>query len=117
MRIATKSGEYEIQPDIIRALQIRFPAANVERELLLCALWLEKNPARRPRKALRFVENWMKKVSPKAPMIDIKRAQWWASESATTQMAESLGMKARGNETWAEFRARIADRLAERKTA
>jgi hypothetical protein len=117
MQIPSKHGHYTITPDLVKALQIRFPLANVERELLLANLWLEKNPASVPKRPLRFIENWLKKTSPKAPMIDIKRAQWWTSEKATNEMASSVGLVARGNETWSEFRARISDALAQRKIA
>jgi hypothetical protein len=102
---------YVIGADTIRALQIRFPLADVERELLLAGLWLEKNPASLPKKPLRFVENWLKKSSPRAPMIDIKRARWWTTEKATLEMGAKVGITPRGNESWAELRARIADRL------
>ena len=108
---------YELSTDIIRALQIRFPQANVEQELLLANLWLAKNPASRPKRPLRFVENWLKKCSPKAPLIDLKRAQWWATEKATLEMGKSVGLAPRGNETWAEFRQRISDRRSQRRSA
>ena len=113
MFIAAKHGMYEVKADIVRALAIRFPLANVERELLLAALWLEKNPASRPAKPLRFIENWLRKVSPKAAMVDIKAVQWWSTESATNAMAAKLGMSARRDETWSEFRSRIAAKLRE----
>jgi len=102
---------YELSDETARALQIRFPLANVERELLLAALWLEKNPSRRPAKPLRFIENWLKKCSPKAAIVDLKTTQWWATEAGTVAMAGKLGMMARGTESWPEFRARIADKL------
>lgn len=110
-------ADYELTPDLIRALQIRFPLADVEREILLANLWLAKNPSRRPARPLRFVENWLKKASPKAPMIDMKRARWWATEQATLEMGKSVGVNPRGNETWAELRSRIADKLSERRSA
>src|SRR6266571_382731 len=108
--------QYVIGADTIRALQLRYPLADVERELLLAGLWLEKNPASRPKKPLRFVENWLKKASPRAPMIDIKRARWWSSEKSTLEMANKVGLAPQGNETWEAFRSRISDRLNERKT-
>jgi hypothetical protein len=106
---------HELSTDIIRALQIRYPLANVERELLLAKLWLEKNPASRPKRPLRFVENWLKKCSPKTPLLDLKRVKWWETEAQTLEMGKSVGLAPRGHETWAEFRARISDKLSERK--
>ena len=117
MKIPTKSGDYEFAPDIVKALQNRFPLANVERELLAAGLWLAKNPASIPKRPLRFLENWLKKSSPKAPMIDIKRANWWSTEQGTLEMGKSVGINPRGNETWAELRQRISDRLSDRKSA
>jgi hypothetical protein len=112
MQIKKNDGSYYIiGADTIRALQIRFPLADVERELLLAGLWLEKNPASLPKKPLRFVENWLKKSSPRAPMIDIRKARWWQTEKSTLEMGAKVGITPRGNESWAELRSRIADRL------
>jgi len=117
MNIRKHDGSlYVIGADTMRALQIRFPLADVERELLLAGLWLEKNPASLPKKPLRFVENWLKKSSPRAPMIDIRKARWWSSEKSTLEMANKIGLSPKGNETWEAFRARISDRLNESKT-
>jgi len=120
MQIKKNDGSYYIiGADTIRALQIRFPLADVERELLLAGLWLEKNPASLPKKPLRFVENWLKKSSPRAPMIDIRKARWFASEKGTLEMAAKVGITIKAGESWAELRAKIADRLNNdgRKTA
>jgi hypothetical protein len=112
MQIQKSDGtSYVLGTETIRALQLRYPLADVERELLLAGLWLEKNPASRPKKPLRFVENWLKKASPRAPMIDIKRARWWSTERSTLEMGSKVGINPRGNETWSELRQRISDRL------
>ena len=42
---------------------------------------------------------------------------WWSTEQATLEMGRTVGINPRGNETWSELRARIADRLSQRKSA
>jgi hypothetical protein len=117
MKIPTYHGSYDLASDSIRALQIRFPLANVERELTLACYWLEKNPASRPKKPLRFLENWMKKCSPRAPIVDMKRVKWWESESGTLEMQKQLDLPGKKGESWAELRNRIAMALDQRRSA
>jgi hypothetical protein len=81
--------------------------------LILASYWLEKNPSRRPRKPLRFIENWLSKASPRAAMVQVNK--WWETEAATNEMAAKMGMKAKGNEGWPEFRARIAAKIRSQK--
>ena len=99
----------EISPETIRALQIRFPIANVERELLLYNLWLQKNPARRPVLLLRGVENWLKKSSPKAALVSV--GKWWETEQGTLDMAGKVGVKPSPRDSWPELRAKIREKL------
>ena len=110
MQIPTKTGTYELSASTLKALAIRFPHAQVEREVTLAAYWLEKNPARRPAKPLRFLENWLGKASPKAAMVQVNK--WWESDSGTTEKAAALGMKLKMGESWAELRARIRQKEA-----
>jgi uncharacterized protein YdaU (DUF1376 family) len=42
-----------------------------------------------------------------------KEPQWWASEQATEARARELGMRAKGGESWHDFRERIRARLGE----
>ena len=111
VQIPLKDGsDYELSTDTVRALQIRFPHAQVEREVLLAGYWLEKHPRRRPTRPLQFLENWLSKASPKAAMIQVDK--WWETEQGTLDKAFVLDIKARPNETWAELRARIRPKEA-----
>ena len=110
MQIPTKSGSYELSTNTIAALKIRFPMAQVERELVLAVYWLERHPTRCPAKPLRFIENWLGKASPKAAMVRVNK--WWESESGTTEQASALGLKLKAGESWAELRARIRQKEA-----
>jgi hypothetical protein len=110
MHIPTKTGRYEFTPDILATLQYRYPLANVEREVLLAGLYLAKWRSKRPTNALRFMENWLKRASPKAPAAV---AGWWTNEVSTVAMGAKLGLTARPRESWGEFRGRIRKSLQE----
>ena len=113
MFLPAKHGMSELSPDVIRGLQLRYPLCNVPDQLLLYNLWLQKNPARRPKRLLRGVENWLKKASPKAPMVDLTAARWWSSEQNTLVMAHRLGLTPKPGEEWPKLRERIRERLSE----
>lgn len=112
MHLAGKHGMVELSPDTLRALQLRYPLCNVTDQLTLYAYWLEKNPSRRPVRALRGVENWLKKCSPKAPLVDVNAAKWWTNETATLEMARRVGIAPKPGEEWSRLRARIREKLA-----
>jgi hypothetical protein len=59
--LPTAAGPYEIPPHVRVGLYAKYRGIDVDRELQLMALWLEKNPARRPVKPIRFAEKWLDK--------------------------------------------------------
>ena len=62
MQIATEGGEFEITDVLLQAWMTRYPTADLRREHPLMVLWLMKNPAKKPKNPIRFIENWLKRV-------------------------------------------------------
>ena len=62
MKIDTHSGEFEITDVFLQAWLIRFPTVDLRREFPLMVLWLAKNPAKKPKNAIRFIENWLRRT-------------------------------------------------------
>ena len=62
MKIDTATGEFEITDVFLQAWMTRFPTVDLRREWPLMVLWLAKNPAKRPKNAIRFIENWLRRT-------------------------------------------------------
>lgn len=62
MVLSTVDGEFLITDVLLQAWSIRFPMADVRREHPLMVLWLMKNPSKTPKNAIRFIENWLRRV-------------------------------------------------------
>ena len=62
MKLDTVDGEFEITDVFLQAWLIRFPTVDLRREWPLMVLWLAKNPAKRPKNAIRFIENWLRRT-------------------------------------------------------
>ena len=105
--------EVEITDEVIDGLKLRYPNTNVRDELSLMALWLAKNPSRRPKRVMRFVETWLKKATPKIKAVPAKVPGWWTSDDGTMKQAAILGLRARPGEEMREFRERIMARMKE----
>ena len=103
----------EIPDEVVRGLELRYPQVNVRDQISLMALWLSKNPSRRPKLVIRFVETWLRKSTPRLKAVPKQVAAWWTSEAGTMEQARLLGMSARPGEDMAQFRKRIADRMRE----
>lgn len=103
----------ELEPEVLRGLELRYPQVAVKDQIALMALWLAKNPARRPKRVLRFVETWLRKSTPKLRAVPKQVAAWWTSEAGTMEQARLLGLSARPGEDMAQFRKRIADKMRE----
>ncbi len=58
-------SEWEPTPEQLADLRRAYPL--LEPEFAKMRLWLEANPARRKLKPLRFVKNWLDRVSKKQP--------------------------------------------------
>ena len=113
MRIPSADGEYELSDELIQGLSLRYPNANVRDQLSLMALWLAKNPARRPKRVIRFVETWLKRASPKLRAVPKVIPAWWQSDEGTMRQAELLGMRAKPGEEMRQFRERIMAKMKE----
>ena len=62
MILDTVDGTFEITDVLLQAWMIRFPTVDLRREWPLMVLWLAKNPAKKPKNAIRFIENWLKRT-------------------------------------------------------
>jgi len=64
-------GPYEVPAHVRLGLFAKYSTygrgIDVDRELALAALWLEKNPSRRPKNVLRFLEAWLQKCNGVGP--------------------------------------------------
>lgn len=105
-------GTYELSEEIITGLCLRYPNVNVREQLALMALWLAKNPSRAPKRPIRFVENWLKKSTPKLRAVPKIVPAWWQSDSDTLKQGELVGVKPRPGEEMHEYRKRIRERMA-----
>src|SRR5262245_50868238 len=61
MKLPWAEGEFEVTPEIRAGLYVKFRGVDVQNELALMCLWLAKNPSVRPKRPIRFIENWLKK--------------------------------------------------------
>lgn len=64
MNLSLRDSEYELSPDDIAGLRAKYPRADIERELALAHLWLQRNKSRRPANVWRFLDAWLRKASP-----------------------------------------------------
>lgn len=104
------SGE-EISEEVISGLQLRYPQTNVREQISLMALWLAKNPSRRPKRVIRFVETWLKRSQPKLRAVPKIIPAWWQSDEGTLAQAKLLGMEAKRGEEMRAFRERVMARM------
>jgi hypothetical protein len=104
-------GNTEIDIAVIKGLSLRYPNTNVEEQMALMALWLAKNPSREPKRPIRFIENWLKKASPKLRAVPKIVPCWWQSDGGTLEQARMVGLSARPGEEMGQFRERIRERM------
>lgn len=102
-----------ISDEVISGLSLRYPQTNVREQLSLMALWLAKNPSRRPKRVMRFVETWLKKSSPKLRAVPKIIPAWWQSDSGTMAQAALLGVKPKPGEEMRQFRERLMAKVKE----
>lgn len=69
MRLEAKGGAVDVGEDTSRALAAKYPAVDVDGELLKMHLWLLTNPGGRPVKIWRFVDNWLRRAKPKSVAV------------------------------------------------
>lgn len=100
-------GDCELSEEVIAGLGLRYPNTNVRNELALMALWLAKNPASRPKRPMRFVENWLRKASPKLKAVPKIVPMWWQSDEGTMAQARLLGIEPKRGEEMRAFKERL----------
>ena len=105
MDIDTATGTFSISDVLVKAWATRFPAADLQREHPLMVLWLLKNPSRRPRNAIRFIENWLRKVNER----ELKNMETVAQRgrASAERVGERYGVKARPGESQEDFNRRV----------
>jgi hypothetical protein len=105
---------YELSEEVIRGLELRYPnVKNVRDQIALAALWLARNPARKTKRPLRFVENWLKKSQPKLRAVPQKIPGWWTTDEGTLRQAAILGLSAKRGEEMRAFRERVMAAMKE----
>lgn len=109
MRLATKTGVVDISPEALRGLAVKWRGVNVEDQLALMALWLERHERQRPANIWRFIDNWMRKVKPVKPLLAEVEKAWWTSDQKTTAYGTHVGINARPGESMSEYRERLFD--------
>ena len=103
MKIPTSTGFFEFSPEVLKGLELRYPHARIPDEICKAALWLEKRKAKRPVSAIRFMENWLKKVRPaKLHIVDGRMTEY-----EMLALGQKLGIQPRAGESWPEFGRRL----------
>lgn len=131
MKVFAKDGEFELDPDLVRALIATYPAVNVKRELEKMWLWTFKHPTRRWELPLRGIESWLRREQKKAlerkatprqqakqneadykagvrPRIAVTEA-WWTSDEGVMKRGRELGLEPKRGESMANFKARVGE--------
>ena len=115
MIIPLRDGSsFDISP-FIGGFKAKYPhIQDMDAELAKMHLWLHRNPARHPSKPFIFVENWLKKLTPKMIKLHIA-AGGKLSEHELIAAGQRLGIVARPGESWVSLAKRIGD--AQEKSA
>ena len=105
MKLSTEQGEFEITDVLLQAWMTRYPAADLRREYPLMVLWLAKNPAKKPKNAIRFIENWLKRTQENA----VRDLQERSKRGAATaeRIGEKFGVKPLPGEAQEHFNRRV----------
>jgi hypothetical protein len=110
MQIYTYAGVIELSTDTVNALKTKFRGVNVDEELAKLHLWLLKNPSRRPKRYIRFIESWLSR-SPRKEMPRVV-SSWWTTEHGTMEQAQRCGVMPRAGEDWPRLRERIRQAMS-----
>ena len=107
--------EYDLSDDLIAGLQLKFAGIDVRSELLLMVLWLHKNPSRRPKLPLRFIEKWLAKSKPKTVKLHIVNGK--LTENEIDALGRRLNMPARPGEGYPQWAKRLQAALDRQEVA
>ena len=128
MKVYAQDGEFELTPELVRALVATYPSVNVRRELERMYLWTLKNAARRWTNPVRGIEAWLKREARKiaarkeSERQQVKRTEvsylkgvptkssdppWWATDEGTLTYGRQKGVNPKLGETMANYRQRL----------
>lgn len=117
MKLHGKAGPVELSPEAVRGLAVKYPGINIEDQLALMALWLERHEKRRPVNVWRFVDAWLRKVQPKRPVIEPIERAWWTTEEKTLAYGKHVGVEPRRGEEMQPYRERLFAIYRQRRSA
>ncbi len=111
MRLPSADGEFDLTPDMIQSLRVKYPHVDVDRELAKINLWLHRNPSRRWSRMLLGIEKWIGKVEAKqrerGAKLHVVTNDWWRTDAGTIAHGEKVGVLARPGEDMATYRRRL----------
>lgn len=107
MKLLAKHGPVELSPEALRGLAVKWPGVNVEDQLALMALWLERHEKRRPVSIWRFIDAWLRKVAPKKPVLEPIERAWWTTPEKTLAYGKHVGVEPRRGEEMNNYRERL----------
>ena len=105
VEIDTATGAFTITDVLLQAWTTRFPAADLRREHPLMVLWLLKNPAKRPKNPVRFIENWLRKVQEREVRNLAETSKRGADSAA--RIGARYNVQARPGESQEEYNRRV----------
>jgi len=105
MNIPSHDGYFDLTDDLLSALKVKYPAVPVYDEMLKANLWLHKNPARRPKLMLRFLEKWLSKCKIKPVKIHLVNGKM--TESEILALGRQKGLDPRPGESYEKFLQRL----------
>lgn len=105
MKILTVDGEFEFDEGLVAGFSAKYPHVDFRREVSLAYLWTWKNVSRRPRNAVRFMENWLKKRKPELQKMHVVQGKM--SESDMLAKGREIGISPRPGEDWVSFGRRL----------
>jgi len=99
MNLPSADGEFNLTPDMIESLRVKYPRTDIDRELAKIHLWLHRNPSRRWSRMLSGIEKWLSKVETRqrerGAKLHVVTNDWWRTDAGTIAHGEKIGIQAR----------------------
>ncbi len=105
MKLPAHQEEFDLTEDLLNGFKAKYPQLDVMSEVYKINLWLHKNPARRPKLMLRFIEKWLGKVKPKDVKLHVVGGKM--SEQELLNLGRKHGMEPKVGESWDAFNRRL----------